>query len=247
MMNAPSPAAVRELTPQGHLRVAINLGNPVLAQKNPETGAPQGVSVELAHELAHRLGVDAKISEFIGAGQVVEALATSPWDIAFLAIDPLRAEQISFTAPYVIIEGTYVVSEDSPLHSIEDFDRDGVRISVGRGAAYDLFLSRTLEHAELVRSETSEEALENFVRDGLEAAAGVRQPLESFARSHPGLRVVDGRFTAIEQAMGTPAGRPEAAAYLAGFIEEMKASGFVAAALERTGQHDAAVAPPAAG
>ena len=178
------------------------------------------------------------------AGKVADAVNAGVWDICFLANEPARAAEIAFTAPYVIIEGTYLVRADSRLRAIEDADRDGVRIAVGNKAAYDLYLSRTLKRAELVRAPSSEAAVQLFLDDNLDAAAGVRQPLDKFAAAHPGLRVMDGRFMAIEQAMGTPKTRQAGARYLRGFVEEMKASGFVAAGLARSGQGDAMVAPP---
>jgi polar amino acid transport system substrate-binding protein len=232
------------LAPSGRLRAAINFGNPVLAQKHPHSGEPQGVSVDLARELGRRLGVPVELIRFDAAGKVFDASKSSSWDIAFLAIDPVRAAEITFTPPYVIIEGTYLVREESPLCAIADFDRLGVRIAVGRGAAYDLALTRSLRQAELVRADTGAAALELFVDRGLEAAAGVREQLVAFAGRHGGLRVVGGRFTVIEQAMAIPKGRGAGAGYLTGFIEEMKASNFVAAALVRSGQHEASVAPP---
>ncbi len=174
-----------------------------------------------------------------------EALQGGAWDVAFLAIDPKRAAEIDFTAPYVIIEGSYMVRTDSPLRAIEDVDRPGVRIAVGNGSAYELYLSRTIKHAQLVRAATGAEAIDQFFRDGLEVAAGVKSPLVRYAQAHEGLRVMDGRFMAIEQAMGTPKGRDAGASYLRGFVEELKASGFVADALARSGQHDAKVAPAA--
>ena len=238
---------LRDLAPSGALRAAINLGNPVLAQTDPTSGQPRGTSVDLAAELARRLGVPLQTLSFDGAGKVFAAAENKLWDVAFMAIDPLRAEQVLFTPPYVIIEGTYLVRDDSPLRKIEDFDQANVRIAVGKGAAYDLFLTRSLKHAQLVRAETSDAAVELFVASGLEAAAGVRQPLEAAARAKPGLRVVPGRFTAIDQAMGTPKGRVAGSAYLRSFIEEMKASGFVAQALARSGQQGAMVAPAAGG
>lgn len=234
------------LAPTGRLRAAINFGNPVLAQKDAASGAPCGVSVDLARALGERLGVPVDLVTFDAAGKVFEALKADAWDLAFLAIDPVRAAEIAFTAPYVVIEGTYLVRAESPLRAVEDLDRDGVRIAVGRGAAYDLFLTRALKHAQLVRADTSPAAIERFLAEGLDAAAGVRQPLATAARAHPGLRVLDGRFTAIEQAMGLPRSRAAGLPALRAFIEEMKASGFVAAALARSGQGDAAVAPPAA-
>jgi polar amino acid transport system substrate-binding protein len=238
------PDVVHDLAPSGSLRVAINFGNPALAQKDPVTGEPRGISPELARELAARLGVPASFVAFDTAGKVFEALKSNAWDIAFLAIDPVRAAEIEFTAPYVIIEGTYAVPANSPFQSPAEVDREGVRIAAGRGSAYDLYLTRTLKHAELLRAPTSEGAAEMFLKDRLDAVAGVRQPLVTFAASQPGVRVLPGRFMAIEQAMGTPKGREAGARYLRSFVEEMKATGFVAKALEASGQSEAAIAPP---
>ena len=237
-----STDAANELTPTGKLRAAINFGNPVLAQKDSGTGEPRGVSVDIARELARRLEVALEVVPFDAAGKVFDALKSSAWDVAFLAIDPKRAIAIDFTAPYVIIEGSYMVRADSPLRTIDDVDRPGVRIAVGNGSAYELYLSRTIKHAEIVRASTGNEAIDMFVRDGLESVAGVKSPLRKFVERRPDLRVMDGRFMLIEQAMGTPKGRPAAIRYLRAMIEELKASGFVAAALERSGQHDALVA-----
>ena len=241
------PKARSELAPTGKLRAAINFGNPVLAQRDQASGEPRGVSVDLADELARRLGVPVELVTYNSAGKVFEALKTGAWDIAFLAIDPARATEIAFTAPYVIIEGIYLVPADSPLRSIQDIDREGVRVAVGNKSAYDLYLTRTLKRAQLVRVPTSAEALDVFLRDKLEAAAGVKQPILQFAKIHPNVRVIDGRFMIIEQAMGTPKGREAALLYLREFIEEMKASGFVARGLEKSGQGDATVAPRATG
>jgi polar amino acid transport system substrate-binding protein len=240
-----SPDLVAELAPKGRLRAAINFGNSVLAQQDPAGGPPRGVSAELARELARRLGVGIDYVTFDAAGKVFEALKAELWDIAFLAIDPVRAAGIAFTAPYVVIEGTYLVPKDSALRTVADVDRDGVRVAVAEGSAYDLYLTRALKHAKLVRQPSGPEALEMFMRESLEAAGGVRQPIVAFAQDHPDTRVIPGRFMAIEQAMGTVKGREAGAAYLRKFIEEMKASGFVAQALEASGQADASVAPPA--
>ena len=240
------PPEIRsELAPTGTLRAAINFGNPVLAQKDPATGEPRGVSVDLARELGRRLNVPVELVTYDAAGKVFDALKTGAWDIAFLAIDPARASEISFTAPYVIIEGTYMVPADSSLRTIGDVDRDGVRVAVGNKSAYDLYLTRTLKRAKIVRAPTSPAAIEIFLTDKLEAAAGVKQPLLQFAKTNPKMRVMDGRFMVIEQAMGTPKGREAGARYLREFAEEMKASGFVARGLERSGQDDATVAPKA--
>ena len=237
-MTVPSDAA-RELTANGRLRAAINLGNPVLAQGTPE--APRGVTVDLARELARRLAVDLELVPYDAAGKVADAARSGRWDVCFLAIEPVRAAEIAFTAPYVLIEGVYMVPKASALTRIDQVDRAGVRIGVSRDSAYDLFLTRTLKHAELVRSE---DGIAAFRHDKLEAAAGVKQPIVAYARANPDVRVIDGRFMQIRQAMGTPQGRPAAAAYLQAFVEEMKASGFVADALKRSNQPDAAVAPP---
>jgi len=237
------PGARSELAPTGKLRAAINFGNPVLAQKDQASGEPRGVSVDLARELGRRLGVPVELVTFDAAGKVFDVLKTGAWDIAFLAIDPVRAAEIVFTAPYVVIEGTYLVPADSPLRTIQDVDRDGVRVAVGNKSAYDLYLTRTLKRAQLVRVPTSPEAIDVFLKNKLEAAAGVKQPLLQFAKTHPNVRVMDGRFMAIEQAMGTPKGREAGALYLREFVEEMKASGFVARGLEKSGQGDATVAP----
>jgi polar amino acid transport system substrate-binding protein len=241
-----SPDVVKDLAPTGKLRAAINFGNPVLVQKDG-AGEARGVSPDLARELARRAGVSLELVPYDSAGKVFDALNTGAWDIAFLAIEPVRAAEIDFTAPYVLIEGTYMVPVDSPLKTIADVDRPGVRIAVGRGSAYDLYLTRTIKHATLVRATTGggAAAIDVFLGDKLEVAAGVRQPLVAYAKTDPKVRVMDGRFMEIQQAMGTPKGRDAAARYLRGFVEEMKASGFVADALKRSNQPDAAVAPPA--
>jgi polar amino acid transport system substrate-binding protein len=241
MTNAP-PDVVKNLAPTGRLRVALNLGNIVLVQTDETTGAPKGVTVDLAGELGKRLGVPVDFTTFDGAGKAFEALKGGSIDIVFLAIEPVRAAEVAFTAPYVIIEGVYMVPKDSSLKQVADVDRDGVRIGVNKGSAYDLYLTRTLKHAKLLRGESG---VDLFVDDKLEAAAGVKQPLVAYASDHPEMRVMDGHFMEIQQAMGTPKGRLAGAAYLRAFVEEMKASGFVTDAIKRSNQ-SAAVAPPAA-
>jgi polar amino acid transport system substrate-binding protein len=244
MAQSAPPDVVKELAPSGTLRAAINFGNTVLAQRDPAGGPPRGVSGELARELAKRLGVPIAYVTFDAAGKVFDALKTGAWDVAFMAIDPVRSEGIEFTGPYVVIEGAYVVPASSPLKTNEDVDREGVRIAVARGSAYDLHLTRTIKRATLVREQSGPQALEMFVRDKLEVAAGVKQPIIAFAKERPDLRVIPGRFMVIEQAMGTPKGRDAGVRYLRAFIEEMKASGFIAKGLEASNQKDAAVAPP---
>ena len=239
-MTPVSSELVKEFAPTGRLRAAINQGNSVLAQKGPN-GEALGVTVDLARELAKRLGVPVELEIFDGAGKAFDALK-SRLDIGFLAIEPVRAAEVDFTAPYVLIEGTYMVPKDSALKKIEDVDAAGVRIGVNKGSAYDLYLSRTLKHATLLRGD---DGVALFKTDKLEAAGGVRQPLEQYARKDTSVRVMDGRFMAIQQAMGMPKGRANAHEYLKGFVEEMKASGFVADALKRSNQPDAQVAPKA--
>jgi polar amino acid transport system substrate-binding protein len=239
-----SPDVLKEFAPTGTLRAAINQGNTVLAQKGPN-GEALGITVDLARELAKRLGLPIELITFDAAGKVFEAMKRGVWDIAFLAVEPVRAAEIDFTAPYVLIEGTYMVPKDSALKTIEDVDQAGIRIAVATGSAYDLYLTRTIKNATLVRAPTGPLALDMFVRDKLEAAGGVKQPLVEFAAAHPNLQVMDGRFMAIQQAMGMPKGRSKAHAYLRSFVEEMKASGFCADALKRSNQPDAVVAPPA--
>jgi polar amino acid transport system substrate-binding protein len=244
--NAQSAAAeaVKELAPSGKLRAAINTGNVVLVQKD-ESGQVHGVTVDLANELARRLGVPIDMHVYDAAGKVTDAAKNGEWDVGFVAIEPARAQGLAFTAPYLTIEGTYLVATDSPLKNIADVDHDGVRIGVGRGSAYDLYLTRTLQHATLVRYPTSPQAMQGFLTDKLDAAAGVKQALITFAAANPNLKVMDGHFQDIRQAMATPLGRDAGLAYLKSFIEEMKASGFVKAALERAGQPSDIVAPPA--
>jgi polar amino acid transport system substrate-binding protein len=233
-----SADVLKDLAPTGTLRASINLGNIVLAQGTPE--APSGVTPELARELARRLGVPSALTCFHAAGKAFEALKAGKVDVVFLAIEPVRAAEIEFTAPYVIIEGCYAVLQDSPLKSPDEVDKPGIRVGVNVNSAYDLFLTRSLKHASLVRSE---DGAATFLQQKLEAAGGVKQALQKFITANPNVRLIEPRFMEIRQAMGTAKGRLAGAAYLRAFIEEMKASGFVADALRRSGQHDATVAP----
>ncbi len=242
---SPSLAAARaELGSTGRLRAAINFGNPVLANRGPG-GEPVGVSVDLAREAARRLDLPIELVLFNSAGTVVEAMKTRQVDLGFVAIDPVRGADMEQTTPYVIIEGAYAVRNASPLQRNEEVDRPGTRIAVGRGSAYDLYLTREIKQATLVRTATSGQVVDEFLKQNLEVAAGVRQQLEMDARRVGGVRVLPGRFMVIEQAMGVPKGRLAAHAWLRSFIEEMKASGFVAQALQRHRIEGAAVAPRA--
>jgi len=243
---ADAGAARAELAPTGKLRAAINFGNPILATKG-NSGEPQGVSVDLAREAARRLGVPVELVQFNSAGNVVEAVKAGKVDLAFVAIDPVRGADMDYTAPYVIIEGAYLVRSASPLQRNDEVDRAGTRVVVGRGSAYDLFLTRELKAATLVRAPTSPAVTDMFLAQNLDVAAGVKQQLEADAQRVGGVRLLPGRFMVIEQAMGVPKGRTAAQAWLSGYIEEMKRSGFVADALKRHAIEGAAVAPPRAG
>ncbi|MFJ3485027.1 transporter substrate-binding domain-containing protein [Pseudomonas sp. NPDC090202] len=241
-------AAVRkDIAPQGELRVAINLGNPVLAQRDEKSGALSGVSVALAKALANELDIPISMTPYDAAGKVFAALEEQAWDLAFLAIEPVRAEKISFSSPYVCIDGTYLVKTESKFQRASALDTGGCRIAVGKGAAYDLFLSRTLKNAELVRATTSAGAVDTFLELGLDAAAGVRQPLARFAKTTTGVRVLSDNFTEIRQAMAVPKGRALAAEYLQSFINRCLLSGLVAKALDDSGERDARVAQPFVG
>lgn len=235
-------AAAAQLTPTGKLRAAINFGNPVLALRGPH-GQPQGVSVDLAREAAKRLGVAIELVAFDSAGLVVQAVGARQVDLAFVAIDPVRGADMEYTAPYVVIEGAYMVRNDSPLRSNDEVDRAGTRVVVGRGSAYDLFLTRELKSAMLVRAPTSQAVVDVFLAQSFDVAANVRQQLEADARRVGGVRLLPGRFMVIEQAMAVPKGRTIAQAWLSAFIEDMKSSGFVADALKRHRIEGAAVAP----
>jgi polar amino acid transport system substrate-binding protein len=243
--SAADPSVVRAFAPTGRLRAAINLGNPILAVRDAGTGDVRGVSVDLARVLATRLGVEAELVVVDAAGKSVDVVSNEQADVGFFAIDPVRGARIAFTAPYVLIEGSYLVRDDSPIRSNDEVDRPGRRVVVGKGSAYDLFLSRALTQAELVRAPTSPEVVDYFVKGGGDVAAGVRQQLEADARRVAGLRILDGRFMVIEQAMGVPKSRgPAAVAFLGAFVEDIKADGFVARALARHGIDGATVAPP---
>ena len=242
----PQPPAdiVAALAPTGRLRASINLGNPILARRDPTTGEAVGVSVDLARELAEHLGVGIVLLTFDAAAKSVEAVKGGQADVGFFAVDPVRSDGIRFTAPYVLIEGAYLVRQGSPLRDNAEVDRPGTRIVVGKGSAYDLFLTRELKAAQLVRTPTSPTVVDEFLAQNADVAAGVKQQLEADAARVGGVRLLPGRFMVIEQAMGLPAMRGEPAAQaLAAFVESAKGSGFVARALQRHNIQGAVVAP----
>lgn len=234
-------AARDVLAATGEMRVAINLGNPVLAQRNNK-GDMVGVSVDLALDLAKYLEVVPRLMPFEAAGLVAALALDDVWDLAFLARDPKRAESILFTRPYVLIEGTFLVPRAATHGSVRDLDKRNARISVGQGAAYDLFLTRTLQLATLVRAPTSAAAIDLFVTQELDAAAGVRQPLENFAASNAKCRVLPDSFTQIEQAMAIPHAHRPALYAVENYLEAKKRDGFIEGALKKSGQNAAIAA-----
>ncbi len=244
-MTPSAPESVRaEMAPGGVLRAGINLGNPTVVQKHEGDGELRGVGPGLARELAKRLGARVEFVTYDSAARMAEAAKQGSWDVAFLAVDPQRANDIAFSAPYMQIEATYMVRADSPLRKPDDVDRKGVRIATNNNAAFDLWMQRNLKNAERVLAYSSGATVELFMARGdIDAAAGVRNTLVQYAARNPGYRVMDINFSAVGQACGVPRGREASAKYLHAFIEEMKASGFVARALKDSGVTDAAVAP----
>jgi polar amino acid transport system substrate-binding protein len=225
---------MKDLTPTGTLRVGVNLGNFLLVQRN-EDGGIRGVVPDLAQELARRLGVAAELRQYEKVGDVADGARKDEWDVAFIGAEPQRAAEIDFTAPYVEIEATYLVPAGSPIKSIAGVDRKGVRIAVAGRSAYDLWLSRNVKNAELVRGDSIEHSCQLFVKDKLEVLAGLKPRLLEDVAKLPGARILEGCFTAVQQAIGTPKGRPQGAAYLRQFAEDIKASGLVAQLIERHG------------
>ena len=234
-----------EFAPTGPLRAGINLGNPVIVQRDSGGGDPRGVGPALARDLAKRLTVPPRFVLYETAGSLADAAKSGAWDVAFLAIDPVRAADIAFSDAYVHIEGTYLVRTDSPLRRVDEFDRAGIRIGVAAKSAYDLYLTREIKRAELVRAERSMTTIDRLLQGQLEAVAGVRQVLAAAAARHANTRVIEGSFMVIRQGAGVPKGRPAAARYLAQFIEAAKASDFVSRALAESGVTDVTVAPAA--
>jgi polar amino acid transport system substrate-binding protein len=244
-MKAPASLA-RDFAPTGSLRASLNMGNPVLAHSRTSSDKPAGVSIDLSRELARELGVPASFLQFDTAARSVAAVGGGEADIGFMAIDPLRADKIQFSAAYVQIEGAYLVPAASPVKSNDEVDRAGTTIVVGAGSAYELYLSRNIKQATLLKVPTSEAVVDAMLAGQHPVAAGVRQQLEADAKRVAGVRVLEGRFMVINQAMAMPRTRSEAAqAYLADFVERMKRSGFVAESLKRHGIEGAKVAPAA--
>ena len=238
--------ALSELASGGTLRAAINMANSLLVTGSTPAGDPDGVAPDMARAIAERLGVGVAFVPFPTPGELADEAANDVWDIGMIGAEPVRAETIAFSAAYVEIEATYLVPEGSPFADVGDVDRDGVRIAVSGRSAYDLYLSRNLQHAELIRAQGVSAAAELFVSDGLDALAGLRPALAAEAEKLPGARVLAGKFTAIQQAIGTRRGNDAGAAFLAEFVEQAKASGLVGRLIERHGVTGRlSVAPPA--
>jgi polar amino acid transport system substrate-binding protein len=240
-----TPPARSGLAPTGKLRAGINLENVLLAVKDPSSGEVHGLAVDLAYELGRRIGVPVEILTFETAGRVADAVKTDACDIAFIAAEPTRSAEMTFSPGYVEIEGTYLLPADSVFRTIADVDREGVRIAVAANTAYDLYLTRSLQHARLVRVKGAGSAFNAFVADRLEALAGLRPMLIPYAESLPGARLLNGHFTAIQQAIGISKKRDAGIGYLRAFIEDIKASGWVAQAIARCGVRGLSVSPKA--
>jgi polar amino acid transport system substrate-binding protein len=223
-----SAEILAELAPTGVLRAGINLSNFLLVSGRTEAGDPEGVAPDMAREVAGRLGVPVKYVSFKSPGALADQAGNGAWDIGLIGAEPQRAETIAFTAAYAEIEATYLVPAGSPLAAIADVDAPGVRIAVTGRSAYGLWLDRNIRHAALVRSETLDSPHEVFVRDKLDALAGLRPRLLSELERLPGARILEGRFATVQQAIGTPRKNLAGAAFLADFVEEAKASGLVA-------------------
>jgi len=232
-MPEPTSAVRSELAPTGTLRVGVNMSNFLLTRTDAATGKPAGVAIDLGNELGKRLGLPVEIIPYPNPGALADAAKTGVWDVGFLGAEPQRANEIDFTAAYVEIEATYLVRGDSPLKAIADVDRERIRIAVPTKSAYELYLTRSLKHAKLVHEKGSDNAFKRFVDDKLDALAGLKPRLVTDQEKLPGSRIIDGRFTAVQQAAGTPKGRPAGAQYLREFVEDIKASGLVARTIEK--------------
>ena len=227
---------VAGLAPNGKLRAAINLGNAVLAQRNPKSGIVRGVIVDMSNELARRLGTPVEFIYYDTGGKIAPSQPMDRWSVAFLGTEQSRVANFDVTEPYLTLDGTYLVRENSRFRSVGDLDQDGVRIATALNSAYDLELSRMLKHAKLVRAPTSEAAIELFEHEGLDAAAGVRQALAEAQKNSKGLRVLPDAYTHIDQAVTIPRGHDPALQYLQAFVAALKASGFIQTSLDRSGQ-----------
>jgi polar amino acid transport system substrate-binding protein len=240
-----SSAVIADLAPTGKLRAAINFGNYLLTAKDPVTGKPRGIAVDLVRELGKRLDVTVEIVGFDSPGALADAVKAGVWDVGLIGAEPQRANEITFTPAYLEIEATYLVPAGSPLRAIADVDRKGVRIAVLARSAYELYLNRSLQHAELVLEQGFDSTFQRFVTDKLDALAGLRPQLAVDAGKLTGSRILDGRFTAVQQAIGIPKARLAGARYLREFVEDAKATGFIARIIETNGIRGVSVASAA--
>ena len=238
-----TPAVRSELAPTGKLRIGLNHGNFLLVTAGSSGTEPRGVASDIGRELGRRVGVPVEFIKFDTAGKLGDGVKSGAWDVAFLGAEPQRAAEIAFTAAYLEIPATYIVPAGSPIRSVAEVDREGVRIAVTEQSAYGLYLSRNVKHARLVLTKSGDAAVEAFVNDKLEALAGLRPALLTDVKKFPGARVLDGQFTAVQQAIGTPKNREAAAKYLRAFVENVKASGLVAEAISRNAVQGVSVAP----
>ena len=224
-----------ELAPTGILRAGINLSNFLLVTDKTPEGDPIGVSPDMARAVADRLDVRVKYITFASPGELADAAVEDVWDIGNIGAEPERAKTIAFSAAYAEIEATYLVPTGSPIRAVDEVDRDGIRISVSGRSAYGLWLADHIEHAQLVKADGVEASFKTFAQDGLEALAGLRPRLIKDVERLQGARILDGQFTAVQQAIGTKRDRPLAAAFLREFVEEAKANGLVQELIDRHG------------
>ncbi len=243
--NAAARSIVDQLAPTGVLRAGINMSNFLLVSGASPSGDPQGVAPDMARAIADRLGVPVAYVTFPRPGHLADAAEDDVWDIGLIGAEPARAKKIAFTAAYAEIASTYLVPAGSPLQTIEQVDRPGIRIAVTDRTAYELWLSRNIKHAELVKSQSLDAALEQFTAEKLDALAGLRPRLLKDVENLPGARILDGQFSAVQQAVGTLRTHEAGAVFLQGFVEEAKASGLVASLIERHKIQGLSVAPPA--
>jgi len=240
-----SPEIVAQLAPTGVLRAGINLSNFLLVTGKSASGDPEGVSPSMAKAVADRLGVPVRYVPFPKPGLLADAVDDNAWDIGLIGAEPQRAEKIAFTAAYTEIEATYLVPAGSKITAIDQVDRPGIRIAVSARSAYDLWLERNIKHATVLRVEGGAGAVAKFRDEGLEALAGLRPGLLTDVEQFPGARILDGQFTAVQQAIGTQKRNAAGAAFLRDFVEEAKSSGLVARFIAQHKVRGLSVAPPA--
>jgi polar amino acid transport system substrate-binding protein len=239
-----TPQAKAELAPSGRIRVGLNYQNFLLVLKDAPDGSPAGIASDMGRELGRRAGLPVDFVRFEKAGLLADAVSDDAWDVAFLGAEPQRADKIAFSAAYLEIPVTFLVPPGSPIRDIAEVDREGVRIAVAEKSAYDLFLTRSMKHAKLLRVPGIPESYQLFAGEKLEALSGLKPQLVADAERMPGSRVLEGQATAVQQAAGVPRARSHAAAWLKALIEDLKASGFVERTIRKHGVRGVTVAPP---